>query len=141
MRIRIRAGQKHADPADPDPKPWKIHPGDAEFLRAAYGFCSLERQGYGLTDGRCTGRTRSSAMIVSASLYLTGKIHTVHFIKIPAHSYRVEGFIKERKSMSNRSILNICLSIPTSVLKQLKATDSDRGHIFILVFTFCFVCI
>ena len=23
MRIRIRAGQKHADPADPDPKPWK----------------------------------------------------------------------------------------------------------------------
>ena len=22
MRIRIRAGQKHADPADPDPKPW-----------------------------------------------------------------------------------------------------------------------
>ena len=24
IRIRIRAGQKHADPADPDPKPWYI---------------------------------------------------------------------------------------------------------------------
>ena len=25
MRIRIRTGQKHADPADPDPKPWYFY--------------------------------------------------------------------------------------------------------------------